>query len=1332
MAHSWVNELITSDQHPAPLQGDPKRQAVPSQAGLVYQAWWSIDAWLKVGSEEVVYLECAEDFDVVKNENGVVGQVRNTIEPISLGNQKAIEAVENFWTLTTKESRAVQYHYITTSGVAKERGNHFAGESGISAWRAAQTNKNIAGMVAAYVASKLSNGSELKSFLESANIDEIQSRLFQRFHWFTDQPDLSAVKRSVDDRITELLSELKQPLRITSHVHKFLESRYWEILIKPNVSERRLVRAELLRIVDDASTVYVPVPIEQIPHLLGSAHRGLGLLQLLISKTPLPPIPLLERAFLVERIDRLINQRRTVLLTGGVFKGKTTLAQLVLSRLGQDSWWISLVERSPVEVDNILLALSREIEDDKSPPIVVLDDLDVSPTAYRTYRDSLALVMHRSIASGRAIIITAQGASSDAFEASSFPNLEVLDVPEIESEESTTLCVSQGCPENLALTWGPLLSLSTAGHPKLLQVRIDELVKQQWPNPSTNDLLTSSAGVRNAKELARRLFSDSTSDSIAEFVYVMSEALIPLHRAIVINVSQHVIGIVNAGDVIDALSGKWLERIDQDYFRVTALLRGEAKVVWPQDRVKQAHASLHSAILKKHHLDHIEAGALLWHAFMSGDEGRIAHASIVLQIAGDHATEKEIYQRILWLTFIALEEGELISKQPDTEATIRFLQYRVASAIESENLSKVLSRWQNAIDLTSRNELRTAMQAALNMSVGIEQSLKIPLSFRLRSIDSSLLATGEIAEILEQGVERAFDGSTKTGMPSQGTTAQMYLICAARCVHGVSALLELIDWLDDHESDQLRLQFEEMIDWPVIQELGSFVQGAWAFEYETTTDWQPWLNALERVRDYSNRRNSPNVGREAAKAVATILVEHMDRGDDALEVLNVAEREFGSSSVLLEQRANVRFQMHDDEEMLRLWNDLCKSGADLDPFAHRRAGISAARLGREQEASNIFLAAANGIDDGVMEVTKFGLQLDAAALADDVRDAASILIDAVIALPESSNADGNARWEAVIRVASETCINIRNRIWGSQNSARILVPGFASNPGLMAMKIEPRQPFRTAITRAQTIHLAASLNVCPITASQAIDDLMGFNASVVRVTAAEAKISLAFASGANKGFIEALCDLDLAEFDFINRGDAVIEDDDGLDKDAVALPERWVGLLIAGAICSEKNILGDIEIWTDDIRRLSGTNSPLEKLIEELKEGVSLPHEMLARTINDSHASTIIRCGAAVRLLNTPVNMETALGLQQFLTFVLMSEPSSKSTQRLYSYFVCIRFADWWLHQATNASFNFISPRDTVPVLITSLKTNYTIGGVLRSVHNALRVKTPDFLSQVI
>lgn len=209
MAHSWVNELITSDQHPAPLQGDPKRQAVPSQAGLVYQAWWSIDAWLKVGSEEVVYLECAEDFDVVKNENGVVGQVRNTIDPISLGNQKAIEAVENFWTLTTKESRAVQYHYKTTSGVAKERGNHFAGESGISAWRAAQTNKNIVGMVAAYVASKLSNGCELKSFLESADIDEIQSRLFQRFHWFTDQPDLSAVKRSVDDRITELLSELK-------------------------------------------------------------------------------------------------------------------------------------------------------------------------------------------------------------------------------------------------------------------------------------------------------------------------------------------------------------------------------------------------------------------------------------------------------------------------------------------------------------------------------------------------------------------------------------------------------------------------------------------------------------------------------------------------------------------------------------------------------------------------------------------------------------------------------------------------------------------------------------------------------------------------------------------------------------------------------------------------------------------------------------------------------------------------------------------------------------------------------------------------------------------
>jgi len=65
-----VDETLTKTiGFPAHLSGDPRRQAVPSIHGDVYQAWWSIDAWLRLAdADEVIYLEGSEDFDIVKAE----------------------------------------------------------------------------------------------------------------------------------------------------------------------------------------------------------------------------------------------------------------------------------------------------------------------------------------------------------------------------------------------------------------------------------------------------------------------------------------------------------------------------------------------------------------------------------------------------------------------------------------------------------------------------------------------------------------------------------------------------------------------------------------------------------------------------------------------------------------------------------------------------------------------------------------------------------------------------------------------------------------------------------------------------------------------------------------------------------------------------------------------------------------------------------------------------------------------------------------------------------------------------------------------------------------
>ncbi|WP_243688356.1 hypothetical protein [Geotalea toluenoxydans] len=542
---------------------------------------------------------------------------------ISLGSAKAHEALENFWSLSCKEyNRHVEFHFLTTSSVAMERDGNFGGLKGIEAWRAAQTNIDLAADVAKYIVTKLAGHSQLRSFLSTAEATQIQERLLRKFHWLTDQPDINTVKKSVDDRIAVLLSNQQRPMSLIPNIRKYLESRFWEIIQERSSSSRCLTRGELLRQVEEATTAYMPVPLEQLPELLNNARPGWGLLHLLLQKPTKPPEPLLRRPELTQRLEELVKHRKVVLLTGTVHKGKTTSAQLVSSTLCPNAWWVKLTGLTSTQVDHVFFALAGRIESGDCPGLVVIDDLDISPVAHGVYRDSLALVLHRATTTGRGVILTAQGGSSESVVVQDFNNVEILDVPELSTDETKALCIEHGCPQDIATFWGTFITGLTRGHPKLVQVRLAELAARNWPKPTADDLVTPSVAVTSTRQMARQMLSNSSPAPVAEFVYLVSECSVPIHRSVGIRLTQKIKGLTNGGDVIDNLVGKWLERLDSHYFRATALLSGAAKDVWSPEKIKWAHICLHDTILAKHTLDPSEAAALLYHAYFGGDPRR--------------------------------------------------------------------------------------------------------------------------------------------------------------------------------------------------------------------------------------------------------------------------------------------------------------------------------------------------------------------------------------------------------------------------------------------------------------------------------------------------------------------------------------------------------------------------------------------------------------------------------------------------------------------------------------------------------------------------------------
>ena len=47
------------------LEGDPRRRANAAVREFIYQFWRTVEAWIELDPEELLFIEGAEDFDIV-------------------------------------------------------------------------------------------------------------------------------------------------------------------------------------------------------------------------------------------------------------------------------------------------------------------------------------------------------------------------------------------------------------------------------------------------------------------------------------------------------------------------------------------------------------------------------------------------------------------------------------------------------------------------------------------------------------------------------------------------------------------------------------------------------------------------------------------------------------------------------------------------------------------------------------------------------------------------------------------------------------------------------------------------------------------------------------------------------------------------------------------------------------------------------------------------------------------------------------------------------------------------------------------------------------------
>jgi hypothetical protein len=118
------------------LKGDTRRSAGATIRGFLYQFWRTVEAWIELEPEELLFVEGAEDFDCVGPGEATAAQVKDTrgSGSLTLGTADAIDSLGNFWKVKKDNpGRKIRFRFITTAEIGTEK-DGFASEKGIEVW----------------------------------------------------------------------------------------------------------------------------------------------------------------------------------------------------------------------------------------------------------------------------------------------------------------------------------------------------------------------------------------------------------------------------------------------------------------------------------------------------------------------------------------------------------------------------------------------------------------------------------------------------------------------------------------------------------------------------------------------------------------------------------------------------------------------------------------------------------------------------------------------------------------------------------------------------------------------------------------------------------------------------------------------------------------------------------------------------------------------------------------------------------------------------------------------------------------------------------------------
>ena len=959
-----------------PLKANPKRQAHAQLRGYLYQIWHSVDAWLDLADDEVLYLEGAEDFDRISDDTATATQVKHTQHNITLRSQEVNDAINHYWELRTNNRRLkVKYRFLTRSQIGVEQGSPFGkNQRGLRLWSHCSGNEETITKISDFLQAEEKISKEVADFLKKVEPQQIYEQLIEPITWETDSKGASFVEASIRSKLLYHGDRYCIPHPDAQKVFDSLITEAFRIATQKE--NRKLAKEDFLKIFWDNTRISVPIqnihgqqPIALqvvLNHIKEALIADSSDINIAIqSQSPIqdtiPPLyhDVVPRTNLLVSIQSKLQSEGIAVIQGGAGRGKTTLAKLTANAINGSWSWRNFTGKNPSQIGQLLQRLAAEVSNQSSQVNIVLDDLDLRPQELRKYEEALGVVVYRVLESGAKLLITSQHKlPNNLIRLLGISSSVAIPVPNFTISEIEQFAQQLGCPIDDAEPWAKITQVHTSGHPRLVHARLAQLQTEGWKQDIDESILQTPRKVVEEREEARQLLINLPENQ-QELLYRLSLIFTEFRRDYALNIGEIPESIPHPGDVFSQLVGPWIDSVDETYYMISPLLTNAARQVWSENKINKLHAQIADAILKAKDLTTIEARAVLFHSMVGQNkEGIIAVIQALMTAPEDDW--KELSKEFLWLMYVQTDPPEeLFPGDAFVNSLFRLLQYRIAVEVQPERAPKILEIWDKEAKPHQPHQSYLLGRLMLAMQALIYDQVLLPVKQMVGYLK-------EIIEITDNNTElqETFDDVRKELENHQIGKSNIFSILFnfifARQPFYAPFLNDLIDALDELDPKMRALilaDFEEdSVDSRIL------IDNIWLAEAKLENpDWTRCLQVFDKVIERTIAWGYPHIAAASARGKAIIHDEYLHTPDAAHTILQDILSKLGPLRVIEEEQAAVHFHQKHYKEALNIyerilptWNPPLEK-LDIGPLeGYRRAAACAAHLDDWEKAAPLF------------------------------------------------------------------------------------------------------------------------------------------------------------------------------------------------------------------------------------------------------------------------------------------------------------------------------------------------------------------------------------------